>query len=51
MKVNRAVGAKYRPIVTVLKLKSGLPSVVDISGNKYILRNDKDDRKGDSIDE
>lgn len=45
MKKNRRIGDKFRPIVTILKLKHGEPSVVEISGNRYVLRNDKEDTK------
>lgn len=45
MKKNYKVGDKFRPTVTVKKLKHGTPSVVEISGNRYILRNEKDDKK------
>lgn len=43
MKKNRKVGDTYRPVVTVVKLKHGEPSVVEISGNRYILRNEKEE--------
>jgi hypothetical protein len=31
-------GHKYRPIVTVLKVKKGVPTVIRVSGREYILR-------------
>jgi hypothetical protein len=31
-------GDKYRPVVTVLKLKRGIPTVIRVSGREYILR-------------
>lgn len=37
--VQRAltVGDKYRPIVTVKKVKGGVPSVLNVSGRRYVL--------------
>jgi hypothetical protein len=43
MKVDRKVGDKFRPVVTVQKLKHGVPSVIEVSGNRYILRNEKEE--------
>lgn len=40
MKKNYKPGDKYRPAVEVVKLKNGVPSVIIVSGNRYILRND-----------
>lgn len=34
----RQRGDKYRPIVTVLKVKKGLPTVIKVSGQIYVLR-------------
>lgn len=31
-------GDKYRPVVTVLKVKKGVPTVIRVSGREYILR-------------
>jgi hypothetical protein len=31
-------GDKYRPIVTVLKIKKGVPTVIRVSGREYVLR-------------
>jgi hypothetical protein len=31
-------GHKYRPVVTVLKVKKGVPTVIRVSGREYILR-------------
>lgn len=28
---------KYRPVVTIKKVKKGIPTVVEFSGRKYIL--------------
>lgn len=40
MAKKRKVGEKFRPVVTVIKMKKGEPSVVEISGNRYVLRNE-----------
>lgn len=45
MKRNYNVGDKYRPTVTVKKLKNGVPSVIMVSGNRYILRNEEHSNK------
>lgn len=34
---TRQKGDRYRPVVTVLKTSGGKPSVVEISGSRYIL--------------
>jgi hypothetical protein len=49
MKKNYKVGDKYRPSVEVVKLKHGVPSVIIVSGNRYILRNEdqKEETKGE----
>ena len=31
-------GDKYRPVVTVLKVKKGVPTVIRVSGREYVLR-------------
>lgn len=31
-------GDKYRPVVIVLKVKNGLPTVISIGGQVYILQ-------------
>ena len=31
-------GHKYRPVVTVVKVKKGVPTVIRVSGREYILR-------------
>lgn len=36
---------RYRPIVTILKVKKGLPTVIKVSGQEYILRH-KDQYQG-----
>lgn len=30
-------GERYRPIVTVLKAKKGKPTVIQVSGRRYIM--------------
>jgi hypothetical protein len=32
------VGHIYRPVVTVLKIKKGVPTVIRVSGREYVLR-------------
>jgi LEA14-like dessication related protein len=34
----RAKGDKYRPIVTINKLKNGTPTVITVSGHQYTLQ-------------
>ena len=31
-------GDRYRPIVTVLKVKKSVPTVIRVSGREYVLR-------------
>jgi hypothetical protein len=31
-------GDKYRPVVTVLKVKNGVPTVIRVSGREYVFR-------------
>jgi hypothetical protein len=31
-------GHKYRPVVTVLKVKKGIPTVIRVSGREYVFR-------------
>jgi len=35
---TRQKGDRYRPIVTVLKLKKSVPTVIRVSGREYVLR-------------
>ena len=30
-------GEKYRPVVTVTKVKGNIPTVIEVSGRRYIL--------------
>ena len=34
--INR--GDKYRPVVTVIKVKRGVPTIIRVSGREYVLR-------------
>lgn len=34
---QRKKGDKYRPVVTVLKVKRGLPTKITVSGQEYAL--------------
>ena len=36
----RQKGDKYRPVVTILKVKKGLPTVIKVSGQIYVLRHE-----------
>ena len=38
-------GEKYRPVVTVTKVKGSIPTVVEMSGRRYVLEH-KDQYKG-----
>jgi len=38
LKTARKKDEKYRPIVTVLKVKKDKPTVIQISGETYVLR-------------
>lgn len=44
MKVRKS-GDKYRPIVHIKKVKKGIPTVLQISGRRYVLDH-KDTYKG-----
>ena len=37
--IRRAKGDKFRPQITVLKSKMGIPTVIEVAGHRYILRN------------
>lgn len=39
------VNDRYRPIVTIKKVKKEVPSVIEVSGRRYVLDN-KDTFKG-----
>ena len=43
--MKRKVGDTYRPIVRILKVKKDKPTVIKVSGEKYILRH-KDQHRG-----
>lgn len=34
----RTNGDRYRPIVTVIKVKGGVPTVISIAGQSYVLQ-------------
>ena len=36
--MTRKAGDTYRPIVHILKIKNGLPTVLKVSGEEYTLR-------------
>ncbi len=40
LKRERIKSERYRPIVTVMKAKKGVPTVVEISGHRYTLTHD-----------
>lgn len=42
---NRQPGDRYRPIVTINKMKKNKPTVVEISGRRYVLDH-KDQYRG-----
>lgn len=35
--IIRQRGDKYRPIVTIIKVKRGVPTVIQVGGHRYIL--------------
>lgn len=37
VKRERVKSERYRPVVTVLKAKKGIPTVIHISGHRYTL--------------
>ncbi|GIN71157.1 hypothetical protein J14TS2_16320 [Bacillus sp. J14TS2] len=42
----RQKGDKYRPIVTIDKVKKGIPTVIHVSGQKYVLQHPNQYRRG-----
>lgn len=42
----RQVGDRYRPIVTIEKVRKKVPTVIKVSGRTYILRHDDQYRGG-----
>lgn len=40
MKRERVKSERYRPVVTVMKAKKGVPTVIQISGHRYTLTHD-----------
>ena len=45
MNRERKIGDKYRPIVHIKKVKNNVPTVLQISGRRYVLEH-KDQFKG-----
>ncbi len=43
---HRTKGESYRPIVHILKVKNGLPTVIKVSGQKYMLVHKDQYRRG-----
>ena len=39
-------GEKYRPVVTVTKVKGNTPTVVEMSGRKYVLEHKDQFKRG-----
>ena len=39
-------GERYRPIVTVTKVKNDVPTVVEMSGRRYVLEHQDQFRRG-----
>ena len=37
MNRKRKIGDKYRPIVHIKKVKKGVPTILQISGRRYVL--------------
>jgi len=37
-KYDRPKGHRYRPVVTILKTKKEVPTVIRVSGHEYVLR-------------
>ena len=44
MAINRQKGDRYRPIVTIVKVKKDTPTVIMVSGKRYVLEH-RDQRK------
>lgn len=42
---ERKTGERYRPIVTIKKIKKGKPTVIHVSGETYVLKH-KDQFRG-----
>ncbi len=42
----RQKGERYRPIVTIEKVKKGIPTVIYVSGHKYTLQHPDQYRRG-----
>ena len=35
--MTRKKGDRYRPIVTIEKMKNGVPTVIEVSGERYLM--------------
>ena len=42
----RQKGDRYRPIVTILKTKKGIPTVIKVSGHQYVLQHPNQYKRG-----
>ncbi|MFC7364521.1 MULTISPECIES: hypothetical protein [Bhargavaea] len=42
----RKKGERFRPIVTVLKTKKDVPTVIEVSGFRYVLKHEDHHRGG-----
>lgn len=43
---KRVIGEKYRPVVTILKTKNCIPTVVEIGGLSYQIQHPQQFKKG-----
>ena len=44
---ERKAGDKYRPIVHIKKVKKGVPTILQVSGERYILEHKDQFKRGD----
>lgn len=44
--MNRQKGDRYRPIVTILKVKKDVPTVIMVSGERYVLEHNQQFKGG-----
>jgi hypothetical protein len=45
-KTERKVGDVYRPYVNILKVKNGLPTVIRVDGQTYLLKHETQYNRG-----
>lgn len=38
--MTRKKGERYRPIVKILKVKKEVPTVIEVSGHRYVLKHE-----------